>query len=163
MRTEDVPPIYSPRLEPMRIGTWGRFVAGLISASCLAVMLTAAILSPSPSGTGTHLQLGMQPCQFLQRTGIPCPSCGMTTSFSWFARGNFVASFYIQPMGTVLAVLAVGAFWLGLYEAATGRAAHRLIARVPSWYYVTPLLAWAVIAWAWKIFIHLHGIDGWHA
>jgi aminopeptidase N len=87
----------------------------------------------------------------------------MTTSFSWFARGNFVASFYIQPMGTVLAVLAVGAFWLGLYEAATGRAAHRLIARVPSRYYVTPLLAWAVIAWAWKIFIHLHGIDGWHA
>ncbi len=85
----------------------------------------------------------------------------MTTSYAWFARGNFLASFYVQPMGFLLALLTVVAFWMGLYVALTGRAVYRLLARGPSRYYVPGLLVWAIIAWGWKIFIHLHGIDGW--
>jgi hypothetical protein len=127
------------------------------------VLVTAADLTPSPTGMGTHTELGLQQCAWAARTGLPCPSCGMTTSFSWFARGNLLASFYIQPMGALLAMLAVAIFWIGLYEALTARPVHRLILFVRPRYYVVPLLGWAIIAWAWKIFIHTHGIDGWRS
>jgi hypothetical protein len=161
MSTARVPLIFSPRLEPAVVGKAGRLLAIAVSLVCLAVMVTAAKLTPSPTGMGTHTQLGLDQCQFALRTGLPCPSCGMTTSFAWFARGNLLASFYIQPMGALLALLCVIALWTGLYVAATGRAIYRLIALGPSRYYVPGMLAWAIIAWAWKIFIHLHGIDGW--
>jgi hypothetical protein len=139
-----------------------RLSALIVSLGCLAVLITASQIQPSPTGIGSHTQLGMDACAFEARTGIPCPTCGMTTSFAWFVRGNLLASTYIQPMGALLALLACIIFWTGLYEAITARPAHRLIWLVPSRYYVYSLLAWAVIAWAWKIFIHLHGIDGWH-
>jgi hypothetical protein len=86
----------------------------------------------------------------------------MTTSFAWFVRGNFLASFYVQPMGAVLAALTVVAFWTAMYEAITGRAVHRLLLLLPSRYYIR-FLGCAIVAWMWKIFIHLHGIDGWHS
>jgi len=158
---QEVPAIFSPRIEPVVVGVGGRILAMGISFACLAIMITAARLAPSPTGMGTHTQLGLDQCQFALRTGLPCPSCGMTTSFSWLARGNFPASFYVQPMGAVLALLTVVTFWAGLYIAATGRSLYRLIALGPSRYYVPAIMALAVIAWAWKIFIHLHGIDGW--
>jgi len=158
----EVPPIYSPRLEKAIVSPGGRLLALLVSAACLAVLVTASQLPPSPTGIGTHTSLGLDECQFAQRTGIPCPTCGMTTSFAWFARGNLAASFYVQPMGGLLAALTAAAFWTGLYIALTGRAVHRLIRFLPGRYYVALLLSWATIAWAWKIFIHLSGIDGWH-
>jgi hypothetical protein len=85
----------------------------------------------------------------------------MTTSFAWFARGNFLASAYVQPMGMLLAMLCVAAIWAGLYIAVSGRPAIRLLKRVPSGYYVRPLIIIGLAAWAWKIFLHLDGIDGW--
>jgi len=125
------------------------------------VLIIAAKLHPSPTGEATHTELGMDECQFLARTGIPCPSCGMTTSFSFFVRGNLAASLWVQPMGTALAILTTLAFWTALYIAVTGTPVSRLIRMIPSRYYLPPLFAWALIAWGWKIFIHLKGIDGW--
>jgi hypothetical protein len=131
------------------------------SLACLGLLITAAKLIPSPTGVGTHTELAMVPCAFLANTGIPCPTCGMTTSFAWFVRGNWLASFYVQPMGFMLAILAVATFWVGLYIALTGRGIHRLLRFVPGRYYGVPLTAFAILAWAWKIYIHLHGLDGW--
>jgi hypothetical protein len=64
-------------------------------------------------------------------------------------------------MGAVLALLAGACVWAGLYIALTGRPAHRLLRLIPSRYYLAPLFALAILGWAWKIFIHLRGIDGW--
>lgn len=86
----------------------------------------------------------------------------MTTSFSWFVRGNWLASFYVQPMGYVLAVIACVTAWAGYYVAITGKPAHRLLRLVPSRYYLFPLLGLAIAAWGWKMFLVLRGIDGWH-
>jgi hypothetical protein len=86
----------------------------------------------------------------------------MTTSWAWFARGNLAASLYVQPMGTVLAALAACGFWIGLYVAFTGRPVYRLLRVIPGRYYFVPLLSFAILAWGWKIFIHLTGSDGWH-
>ena len=159
---EEVPAIFSPRFEPQRMSWFQRIMAAGVAGACLSVMIIATRLTPSPTGIGTHTELGMQPCAFEARTGVPCPTCGMTTSFSWLARGNVAASFYIQPMGAVLGILTVVCFWMSLYAASTGRPVYRLLLFIPARYYVLPLIAWAVFAWGWKIFIHLHGLDGWH-
>lgn len=85
----------------------------------------------------------------------------MTTSFAWFVRGNFVASLYVQPMGAVLAALCCCMVWIGLYILVTGRPVYRLLELFPNRYLYVPLLALALAAWGWKIFIHLSGRDGW--
>jgi Protein of unknown function (DUF2752) len=159
-----VPNIYAvaPRIERMSLS--GRILAALIGLGCLAILITAAALTPAPEGVGTHAAgLNLPQCNFLRTTKLPCPSCGMTTSFTWFAHGNLVASAYVQPMGTVLALLAAACVWGGLYIAISGRPAHRLLRLLPSRYTLFPLLLLGVLAWGWKILIHLKGIDGWRS
>ena len=85
----------------------------------------------------------------------------MTTSFAWFVRGNWVASFYVQPMGFVLAMMAAMTFWTALYVAISGKPAYVLLSFLPRRYTLLPLLLFGAAAWGWKIFIHLHGMDGW--
>jgi hypothetical protein len=68
----------------------------------------AGWLTPDSRGFGTHQQLGMPACSFQLITGIKCPHCGLTTSFSWFIRGQFEKSFRANPAGLVLAIASVG-------------------------------------------------------
>ena len=155
------PIIYAGRRRDPRVPVSGRFLAMGVALACLLVLIVACGLSPSNDGFGTHQQLGMAPCGFLQRTNLPCPACGMTTSFSWFARGNLAASFYVQPMGMVLAAICGWCVWGAGYVAITGRPVYRVLSVVPEKIYLFPLLALAIAAWGWKMYIHLHGIDGW--
>jgi hypothetical protein len=154
---------YSGRVRPETMPIASRLLAIGLALGCLTVLLIAARLTPDPHGYGSHTgkPLGMASCQFMERTGLPCPSCGMTTSFTWFVRGNVAASIYVQPMGAMLAFLAACSVWVGLYIGLTGRPVHRLLRLVPSRYYLVPLFALAILAWAWKILIHVHGWDGW--
>ena len=156
-----VPRIYATSPIRQRLSAPSRLVALAVSLACLAVLVTAAMIRPNGGGTSTHTQLGLAECQFLRTSGIPCPSCGMTTSFSWFVRGNVLASLYIQPMGTLLALSAAITFWAALYIAITGKPVHRLMRTMPASYYVLIPVGAGIAAWAWKIFIHLRGIDGW--
>ena len=148
-------------LDPFRLATAGRLTAAAVACGCLTLLLLAAYLQPAHGGVATHLGLGLQPCQWLVRTGLPCPACGMTTSFAWLVRGNLMASFYVQPMGATVAILDAAGFWLAGYAAVSGKPTYRLLERVPSKYYLFVLPAWAIAAWAWKIYIHTHGLDGW--
>jgi hypothetical protein len=125
------------------------------------MLIVGALLRPDASGTGTHAALGLQPCQFLRRTGTPCPSCGMTTSVTLLVHGHPLLSLWVQPMGTIIGLAAAVIFWIGLYIALTGRPAHRLARIVPIGYYLLPLMFLAIAAWGWKIFIHWQGLDGW--
>ena len=156
-----VPTIYRREGPLARASGWGRLLAGSLAGVCLGLLITAARLTPNPDGLGTHREMGLAQCAFLERTGLPCPSCGMTTSFAWFARGNLLASIYVQPMGAMLAALAGMMVWAGAYIAITARPVHRLLSAMRPRYYAVPLLVLAVLAWAWKIYIHVHGIDGW--
>jgi hypothetical protein len=68
------------------------------------------------------------PCGMKQRTGLPCPTCGMTTSVLAFARGELLTAFYVQPAGAFLcSLLVVGAFFafltgvFGVYFSFLGR------------------------------------------
>jgi hypothetical protein len=156
-----VPAIYVHGEPVPRLSFLLRLVAIGVAVGCLTVLVIAGLLSPSPAGVGTHTAMNYPACDFLRRTGLPCPSCGMTTSFAWFARGNLLASLYVQPMGMVLAMLTAVAFWVSLYMGLTGKPALRLLRFVPGRYYLFPLFGLAIAAWGWKMFIILRGIDGW--
>ena len=153
--TQTVPIIFTPPVEKPWVPTSGRLTALVIAGAALAVLVIGLLLTPSPTGMGTHKALGLQPCQFLATSGLPCPTCGMTTSFAHFVRGQWLRSFYVQPMG-FLAALATGAvFWACLYIAVTGRPIHRLIKQVPMLTLVVTSIGLAIAAWGWTIFIHL--------
>jgi hypothetical protein len=156
-----LPSIYVLRGPSARLAIGERLLAMAISLGALAVLITAAWLHPNAAGLGTHRGLGMAECGFLRATGLPCFACGMTTSFAWFVRGNFIASMYIQPMGALLAALSAMAVWAGAWIGLTGCPAHRLISSLPTQRLLVGLLGFGLAAWGWKIFIHLHGIDGW--
>ena len=160
---QSLPIIYTPRrTTPATLPLTGRLLALGVALACLTVLCVAAYVEPHPSGVGSHAaSLHLKPCHFLQTTRLPCPGCGMTTSFAWFVRGNLLASVYVQPMGAALAALAGGTVWAGFYVALTGRPVYRLFRLVPGRYYVMPLLALGVLAWAWKIMLRLNHWDGW--
>lgn len=156
-----VPPIFSPRFGPGRCSLSGRLLGLLLAAGCAWLLITAARVAPNRSGVGTHAALGYAECGFLAVSGIPCLTCGMTTSFAFFVRGQVAASIYVQPMGAILAVLACLGLITGLYIAATGRAVQNLLRYLPMTRVMFILLGLALLAWAWKIVIHMRGLDGW--
>src|SRR3954453_9805228 len=99
------PPIYV-RPGTLEVLSWrGRLFAFAVAMGCLGVLVIAAKLNPSGTGLGSHRQLGLKECQFEAQTGVPCPTCGRTTSFADFVRGQIFASLWVQPMGTVLALI----------------------------------------------------------
>jgi hypothetical protein len=94
------------------MGTWVRgALVGL--ALCLSAVFALAVwLKPydadgRPLRMQTHQQLGLPPCSFYTLTTVPCPSCGMTTSFALFVRGDLLNSLRANAAGTLLAVLCL--------------------------------------------------------
>jgi hypothetical protein len=81
------------------------------------LLLTAAGLTPAPAGLGTHRQLGLPACGFLKATGLPCPSCGLTTSFALGARGRLSDAAQLHPFGFVLFFSVVASVPLSLVAA----------------------------------------------
>lgn len=86
-----------------------------ISVVAAVVLLIARLLQPSPNGVGTHTQIGLPPCPFLHFTGIPCPSCGWTTSVSHSARLHFYEALITQPFGLIVFFGAVLSIPLSIY------------------------------------------------
>src|SRR5688572_15818583 len=127
---EQVPIIFTPPVERQTLRPGGRLVALIVALAALSVLVTAFKLTPARNGMGTHQQMGFQRCQFLRTTNLPCPSCGMTTSFSHFAKGNWLASLYVQPGGFLLALTCGAVFWAGLYACVTGSPLQRLLRQV---------------------------------
>lgn len=117
-----------------------------------AIVLTiAVILPPSGSGHGTHQSLGLPPCSFLTVTGVPCLSCGMTTSFAHTVRGELPSAVAAQPFGTFLAVMTMVLVPIFFAGALSGRSVSRPIGRLP-WNKLGPLLLVALFAaWGYKI------------
>jgi len=78
--------------------------------ACGLVMLgfiISAGLTPAPVGWGTHQQFGFPPCSFQVMFGIPCPSCGGTTSFAHFVRGEWIDSLRCNAAGFTGAFLSM--------------------------------------------------------
>jgi hypothetical protein len=92
-----------------RINWWVRGTLLLIAAGLTLVFLIATQVRPyntdgSPMRKASHQTLGMPPCRFQQMADLPCPSCGMTTSFALLIRGDVISSLRANWVGTGLAV-----------------------------------------------------------
>lgn len=89
-------------------GSWvSVLVWAVLFSGPLGVVITAFFLNPSPAGHGTHTQLGLPPCGFLEYTGYPCPGCGLTTSFSHMVRLQIGGAFQANPFGILLFLTTV--------------------------------------------------------
>src|SRR5947209_922408 len=80
---------------------------GLVGIFGLAAWLNPYEEDGQPRTMETHVQLGLPPCTFRVITGVPCPSCGMTTSFALLVRGDVKNSLRANAAGTVLAVIGL--------------------------------------------------------
>lgn len=120
----------------------------------LAVFAVAAFLTPDDRGIGTHQQLGLPPCAAESLFGIPCPFCGMTTSFSHMAHGEMTEAVVVQPAGALgFVVSAVLALSL-LVAVATGRApVVWKMHRHSAWLYALGAVVIGA-AWIYKILAH---------
>jgi hypothetical protein len=108
----------TPSLEPLDaipvLNRWVRGILVLLALALIGVFAIALWLDPrddagQPLWSQTHRKLGLPECQFRRMTGIPCPSCGMTTSFAWLMHGRLDYSLRANAVGTLLAC-----FWLFL-------------------------------------------------
>lgn len=93
-----------------------------LAAGTGTVLGLAAWLEPAAQGHGTHLQLGLGTCSFLQFTGQPCPMCGATTTFALMAHLRIAEAVVNQPFAVLLFVLTVGTFAVSVSEAIAPRA-----------------------------------------
>lgn len=86
----------------MRARSHDRIAWGALATACAGVLLLARTLTPSATGVGTHIQLGLPPCGFLALFQLPCPACGLTTAFAHLAHGAVAASLAAHPLGLPL-------------------------------------------------------------
>lgn len=124
-----------------------RFRGAVVLAAAVLALAVGWSMRPSPAGYGTHRQMGLPGCQWLARTGYPCPSCGLTTSVSAACRGRLATAAYAHPAGIVLALGLYAAAAAGLWEALTARGVLGRLAPRIHWYALA-LVAAVLAGWA---------------
>jgi len=97
----------------------------------VALVTAAASVQPDPRGFGSHEQLGLPPCGFALATGLPCPTCGMTTSFAYFVRLRPVDAARANPVGAILFLVVVAAAVGSLFHLVIWRSPAPVLDRLP--------------------------------
>jgi hypothetical protein len=92
--------------------TWVRFMLLAVAVGLVLVFVFALQVKPydasgRPLTMQTHEQLGLPPCRFYELFDRPCPSCGLTTSFSLLMHGDLTGSLNANAVGTLLAMFCV--------------------------------------------------------
>ena len=131
-----------------RTSARGRVRAGIFLAVLIALFVLIGLMA---AGT-IDADRWLDPCGFKQRHGLPCPTCGMTTSVLAFFRGRVFQSFYIQPAAALGCCIMVIAGFLAFLAAALGvnfRILESLFAGIKVKHIV--LAAVAVIAAGWAV------------
>jgi hypothetical protein len=129
---------------------------GLVVVFAIAIWLDPYDAQGQPRRMETHRQLGMPPCTFYTLTGLPCPSCGMTTSFALLVRGDVINSLRANAVGTLLALFWLALIPWSLVTALRGRlvwirSLERALTRTLIVFMTLLLLRWAVVlAWNWR-------------
>jgi hypothetical protein len=95
-----------------RANWWVRGGLVAMAAAMAFVFYLATRVQPyaddgTPLRMASHRSLGLPACRFQELTGLPCPSCGMTTSFALLVRGDVLNSLRANWVGTGLAVFCL--------------------------------------------------------
>jgi hypothetical protein len=154
------PPLPSDQTqEPLEVipvlGPWVRGVLVGLALGLTAVFAVAVWLDPYQEGgearrMETHRQLGLPPCTFYVTTGLPCPSCGMTTSFALLIRGDVLNSLRANAVGTLLAAVCLLFIPWGLASAVAQRtlfvrSVERTFTVMVIGFLVLMFLRWAIV------------------
>ncbi|MEI8212807.1 MAG: DUF2752 domain-containing protein [Planctomycetota bacterium] len=152
---ESVRTIYpqSKAKRDFRLNPNERWQIGLIACLLIGVLSIAAWLEPDPSGMGTHTQLGLPKCTMAAMTGMRCPGCGMTTSWSLIMDGDLETALATNLGGSILCLLSIFSVPTLLGIAIVGR-------RTPGGWFskicaagVFAGTAIALVQWAWRLFV----------
>jgi Protein of unknown function (DUF2752) len=143
--------IPTERTTPLRATLGDRIGAGVLALLTLAVLSIGAWLQPAADGHGTHTQLGLSPCVWAATLDRPCPTCGMTTSFSYAGEGSWILAAKTQPMGTLLVLITATVFWGSAVQTVSGARISTIIQPVlrPRTFLVLGILL--LLAWIYKI------------
>ena len=139
------------------VAFWVRLLLVGIIVGLFAVFSVAWWLNPyaddgSARRMATHQQLGLPPCTFVDVTGVPCPACGMTTSFALLVRGDVVNSLRANWVGTLLASFCALAIPWALVSIVRGkplivRSLEKALIGVIVTLLVLMFVRWAVVVW----------------
>lgn len=130
-------------------------VVGLTTVLAIALWLRPYDADGKPLRLATHQQLGLPPCTFYRTTGLPCPSCGMTTSFAFLVRGDIKDSMRANAIGTLLALFCLAMIPWCLASLVRGRllgirSPERVLTWIVGVFIALLLLRWAVVlGWIW--------------
>jgi hypothetical protein len=138
-----------------------------VAVALAGVFAVAAWIRPygtdgRPLQMETHTQLGLPPCTFYRLTGLPCPSCGMTTSFALLVHGDLWNSLCANAVGTMLAAFCLALIPWCIASAIGGRllwvtALDRTLTWLVLAFVVLMLVRWAIVlGFVWGA----HGRDG---
>ncbi len=141
----------APVARPVEIAPRRRLLGLLMLVAAGVLLAVAARLQPDARGVGTHEQLGFLPCGFLLKTGLPCPTCGMTTAFAHAVRGRFIRAFLAQPAGLAFALLTGAAGGVGAWMAVGGRLPELWLQRLPQLWFLWMALTVFLVGWAFKL------------
>ena len=113
----------------------------------------ASMLKPDSKGWGTHRQLGLPPCSFKFFCGVPCPTCGFTTTWSHLMNGNVPAAIRTNFAAVLLWLLAAASgIWM-LISGCLGRW-FLLLPSVYMWAGVgAPIMIVTFVIWISRIFV----------
>lgn len=124
----------------------------IITIPCAAgILFIARFLRPSSSGVGTHEQLGLPACPFYHLTGLPCPSCGFTTSFAYGARFDLLHSFSANPAGFLLFLLTALSIPFCLVFLSLRIVPRRVFQGIPIKPIAYGYLLLLLLSWAYKL------------
>jgi hypothetical protein len=112
-RPVDVLPVMDSWVRGCLVG----MALGLTGVFGVALWINPYEPDGTPRRLETHTQLGLQPCTFYKMTHMPCPSCGMTTSFALLMHGDLLNSLQANWVGTALAVFCLFLIPWGLASA----------------------------------------------
>lgn len=100
---------------------WGRAAVAVTVLFLVCGFALSVSLKPDRRGLGTHQSLGLPPCGVRVLFGVVCPSCGSTTSFAHFVRGEWWQAVQANMSAFGLAMVCAAFIPWGMYSAATGR------------------------------------------
>lgn len=100
---------------------------------------------------GFDFGLIFPPCGLRMRTGLTCPTCGMTHAVLAFAQGRVLTAFYLQPAAGLLCSLLAATAFFALLIAVFGvyfTFLDRLFAEIRVVHVVVGLLVILAAGWA---------------
>jgi hypothetical protein len=120
-----------------------RWIGILTSIPATAVLIIAML----------DIQVSQPYCGVKTRTGYPCPTCGMTTSFRALGRGEIGDAFAAHPFGPGLFAVTVLVAVTGAIQAVAAKPVFAALG-MRWWWWLLPV-GGILAGWAVKIIVGL--------